>query len=145
MAKRTTANYYRKLGPKYVCAYCNAPEECVDHCVPVWLVAANPHIARGRKFLSVASCAECNGLLGKKVLESFALRKQLLLRKYQKRYAKFLEIPVWDKEETETLGDNLKSLVVGSISVKRIVQRKLTFLADPLYPPDVPDDIWDVS
>lgn len=145
MAKRATANFYKKLGPKHVCAYCNAPEECLDHCVPVWLVRAQPASSRKGKLLAVASCAECNGMLSGKIFESFALRKQYLQQKYKKKYAKYLEIPVWDREEICDLEHNLQSLITASISLKRIIQRKLTFLADPMYPPEVPDDIWNVS
>jgi hypothetical protein len=79
----------------------------------------------------VPACAECNGLLGNKVLWLFVERKDFIAKRLRKRYGKLLRLPAWETDEIEALGRGLKAMVATTQDMRMIAVRRVAFAEAP--------------
>ena len=89
----------------YVCFYCNAPADTLDHVPPLTMIDYMPYEER-RKYgipaVLLPCCSECNVNLGDKALADTISRLEFL----EWHYDKFLQTQrgMWTEEEINKLG-----------------------------------------
>jgi len=117
-----------------ICSYCGFHASTRDHCPSLSNV-----ISVGTEYLQrhnipmylVPACAECNGLLGNKVLWLFVERKDFIAKRLRKRYGKLLRLPAWETDEIEALGRGLKAMVATTQDMRMIAVRRVAFAEAP--------------
>jgi hypothetical protein len=94
------------------CTYCgDRYGEAMDHVIPyshTTDVLKRKTVTRDK---CVPSCAECNSILGSKMLYTVGRRAGYLAARYKKRYAKILDMSPWTKEELDELGYGLRHAI----------------------------------
>jgi len=116
-------------GPK--CYYCGDSANCMDHCPPlslVFKVGTQEMIDSGSKLFKIASCNECNLLLGNRDLRTPMERVMYLYGAIQRKHSKALELPYWDDDEYAELDISLTSVIDNTRLVKSWVNRRLEFM-----------------
>lgn len=109
----------------YECFYCGMSAETEDHIPPLSLIETFPSYDR----ILVRSCRSCNGLLGSRPLLSPSTRVEYLIKRYQRRWRKDIDMPNWTDWEIEELSGRLKRQII--IGIKRKERAKLVM--DYLY------------
>ena len=77
---------------------------------------------------TVASCRECNALLGDNLFLTVETRAAYLLGVYQSRYRKLLAMPEWQKDELRDLGRTLRSSIETSLRERDNVRARILAL-----------------
>ena len=115
------------------CYYCGLLAWETEHTVPKSLINAAVisgdldsyfEMIRGRK-LVVASCIECNRLLGKRYDPSLKARKARLKTLLRVKYRKILERPRRKDSETDDLGRTLFDYVTGLNNLEQLIRYRL--------------------
>ena len=106
------------------CVYCGMPSQETDHvppkCYRKWLAGCV-------EFLIVASCRECNALLGKRPLYTLEARQEFIRRALRKKYHRFLSMPDWRRSELNELEGRLEQFVRNSQTTREIVEMRLSY------------------
>lgn len=104
------------------CVYCGDYYQCRDHVVPVGFTSVYRNFGRGE---TVHCCNECNHLAGAYVPDSFQDKAAYLLSRYEAKYKKILNQPIWQREEIKELKNGLKRFVESRAAKQRIALGKL--------------------
>ena len=101
----------------YTCFYCGSRNGVtLDHQPPISRVSDYEALnLKHEMYLKVPCCRLCNGLLGSKLSESLYERKQQLNNLIRKHYKKCLKTPVWEDDELDELGHNLKQYTLAAL------------------------------
>lgn len=96
----------------YRCFYCGDSAQCLDH-VPAlsWIDSLDTPYRRTHNIPTslIPACFECNKALGDKPLHTVVERLDYLESHYDKKFSK--QQSLWDEEEIESLGFNLRAMV----------------------------------
>jgi 5-methylcytosine-specific restriction endonuclease McrA len=135
---------YQKYGPENRCAYCGDPADTIDHTVPVSFTAGHARtLARApRKFVKVAACCECNGLLGNQLHATWRERKRWLWEKFCRRNARFLKQVEWDADDLAEMSAHMAKTIRGYVQRAKVIRRREAILRTGSWPDDVPQDLW---
>lgn len=98
----------------YICFYCGAPADTIDHCPPLSIVDTYLHYDR----VLLRCCSLCNSLLSHRVLLTPLARCEYLKERYSKRWRKDIEMPYWADDEIEELEGELKREVIKGMKRK---------------------------
>ncbi len=115
------------------CAYCGWTGDTRDH-VPClasfWLGkrTATSRRAGQRWDQTVPACRECNCTLGASPLLSIRERAETLTVRYERKYRKLLQQPVWSEEEVERLGPAMRDFVKAKAVQRQILMDRLSHL-----------------
>ena len=108
------------------CAYCGDIADSLDHVLPHSYTRIFPKQNRTyNKKEVVPCCTECNSLLGNKPYFAVAERAAYLAGKYEKRYKKLLSMPVWEEEDIEECGYNIKLFIENSVQEKKAIELRI--------------------
>lgn len=124
---------YVKFAPygDNVCSYCGDPADTLDHCPPLMLAylrGTDWFDVRGLRFYLFPACRECNSSLGQCRKLSLDDRRELLRKKYWRKYWRVVDAADWSEAEVDDLGPNLRS-VLNDLPQKRAwVRRRMRFL-----------------
>jgi hypothetical protein len=99
------------------CTYCGDPHgDEADHVIPKTTTGDR----EGLRQETVPACRECNGLLGDKMYVTIQTRAAYLLGAVEARYKKVISMPVWDDEELEDLGPNMRASIEAVLTRERV-------------------------
>jgi hypothetical protein len=106
------------------CTYCGSSEELSrDHVIPV----SYTHLCRTfTDTRCVPACAECNALLGDRMLPTVADRAAYLAQRLAQRHRKFLFLPKWDSSDLEELGPRLRASVEFAQANAAVVRARIS-------------------
>jgi hypothetical protein len=133
---------YKFHGPRDHCAYCGEPSDTIDHTVPVSYVSQNINVIRTVNLIKVAACRECNGIASSVLDASLTDRKLRIAKSVHKRGQHLLKTAHFFPDEIEEMGRALRDFIAKADADATTLRRRLAVLADPSWPPGVPDDIW---
>ena len=106
----------------YTCTYCGQPGDNRDHTTPAKFAQASKNFDDCEV---VISCAECNHLLGDKILIGVKERAIYLADRLRTRHKSTLNTPHWTTEELSELGPNMKAYVEAGIRDKELLLIRL--------------------
>lgn len=108
------------------CTYCGMPAETLDHVPPrrIRKMLKEEEVRRW-PFVTVASCLECNSLLGSLRLMTVIQRKAYIKKRIRDRYGKFLKAEEWTDDELSELGPSLRESVAEMMEMSKIVRKRL--------------------
>ena len=105
------------FGTRDHCAYCGYPSQCRDHCIPISYMSATCNRSREMTIGPIVlACAECNGVLGNKLFDSFEARAEFVSCEYAEIAVRFG--PIWESGDLNSLKGKLKQYVKNN-QVKR--------------------------
>ena len=116
-------------GPK--CYYCGDSAVVMDHCpalTSTFKIGTDEMRKNGVGLFKIASCHECNTLLGAKPLYHPMDRVLFLYGAIQKKHRKALSLPYWEEDELAELDISLRSVLDNAVIVKGWVNRRLEFM-----------------
>lgn len=106
--------YYKRFGNNWSkCIYCGLSATLYDHCPPISKIEninIKKFIKDGNEFLLYPSCKDCNSFLNASMNIDLFERMNFLFDKYTEKANHYDNL--WDKNEIEQLGPNLKSIVL---------------------------------
>lgn len=115
------------------CVYCGNLAQARDH-VPAltWLAALGRSYfeERGLLVIWVPSCNECNTILCDERLFTIRERTLFLLRKYLKRYDKFMGGEIWNEYEISELGGRLQQAIGDFALCQQFIDRRIAILEE---------------
>lgn len=112
---------------KYVCIYCGASSECRDHVIPVCYLSLGRNYDPAKEWI-VPACNSCNHMAGAFIAFSIPEKAKYILKKFKKKYGKFLRQPEWTQEEMDELDYNLRTMVWGGLVAKRLALERQKIL-----------------
>ena len=116
------------------CVYCGDWYQCRDHVIPVsWQQTYRSY----KKGETVRSCTLCNTLAGDSVHFSIISKAEYLIKRYNKKFKKVLNLPKWSAQEIDDLDYGLKSYVLNRQHLKYLIAAKLKNLEKSSYGLDV--------
>jgi hypothetical protein len=104
------------------CVYCGDWFECRDHVIPLAFMRVYRDYRKGE---TVHSCAICNQLAGAYVSYSVGEKAVYLLTCYERKYKRWLELPVWTRPEVGELRYTLRTRVRLNEAFRRLIVAKL--------------------
>lgn len=104
------------------CVYCGDWFECRDHVIPRAFMRVYRDYRRAE---TVHCCALCNQLAGDYVAYSVGEKAVYLIDRYERKYRKWLELPVWTKPEVYELRFTLKKRIATNEAFRRLIVAKL--------------------
>jgi len=121
---RCRQRYHRENRLK--CFYCGELGTSRDH---IFAHSARINVGRGtRNFAgqeTVNSCDECNNIMGNRHPYSILDRVAYLIERLDARYQLQVQVPEWDEEELEELGQNLRRMIGAKIKQRqRALERR---------------------
>lgn len=107
------------------CYYCDHPRQSLDHVPPLKYacdIDLDKFHENGHDLFLVPACNECNRILGSKPLFTIAERVMYLYEKYAANADKIQTL--WDEEEIEELGRNVRLIVKARDNeVRRMINK----------------------
>jgi len=125
--QRRKTIYSYKLHPSMrdsICFYCGGLWESKDHIPPI----SYAEYVEEENRLLVRSCILCNTLLNKRSILTILARCDYLLIKYNKRFKRLLEMPLWKPTEIEEMEGKLKRQIIQAIKKKAYIEGKILFI-----------------
>lgn len=123
-------NYSRKFRWCDKCVYCGDQSYELDHVFPVSLAAqldlSRPNVRKeiGQGLSLVPACAECNRTAGNRPFTLIREKRQFIQARLKKKHKKLLKGVVWDVDEIEDMGPNMKRYIMESMALRwTLVQR----------------------
>lgn len=116
------------LKSQHECAYCGWTGNTRDH-VPAlstyWLGNRNSNSKAGISWKkTVPCCSECNSTLGSHASDNLRERADYLSERYERKYKRLINQPVWTPEEIDSLGESMKGFVIAKgVERQRIIDR----------------------
>jgi hypothetical protein len=113
-----------------MCAYCGDPAVGHDHIVPYAYAGRVPTESRNGgsdSGTTAPACAECNSLLGHRLILTVEGRRAYIARQLRKRYRKLITTPDWDPEEVSELGVTLRSSILTTLAEKAKALSRIQF------------------
>ena len=105
------------------CTYCGSPYgETRDHILPVSFTSFKRHYSVGE---IVPACFECNNTLSNKILPTVQERSLYLLAKYETKYRKLINFPVWEDWELEEMSESFQKTINRSRVEQEIIKERL--------------------
>lgn len=99
-----------------VCIYCGDGEEHREHVIP-------RHA--GLATFVVASCAECNLIVGGRVFSTILEKQDHIRSRIARRYKKLLAMPEWTDEEIADLKARLREYVTGCSTTAKWIRARM--------------------
>ena len=136
------------VGSQHECAYCGWSGDTRDH-VPAlsmyWLAGANRRQkASFKRNKWIPACKECNTSLGNSYLLTIQDRANHLIDRYEEKYRKLLNQPVWGEEELERMGPSMKQFIQSKAVERQILMDRLAHLGTiSRFGPLTVGDYWD--
>lgn len=115
------------FGP-YCCGYCGDNADTIDHVPPLASLDAFEASGQRPECIAIPACRDCNTRLGKIPAPTLPRRRKILLTKLQRKYKSILRKVVWDEEELQELGNNLKSYIEAAENRRQWVLERLRIL-----------------
>lgn len=106
------------------CVYCGMPALETDHVPPRCFRTG---LAGAVEFLVVASCAECNSILGARPLFTLKARKRFVREALRKKYRRVLRMPNWHYSELDDLDGRLEQFVRNSQTSRGVIEMRIDF------------------
>lgn len=110
------------------CFYCNEYAHTIDHVPAVSIVRFYPQYKRYK----VKCCSTCNSILGNSFLNTFKSRCEFLIKRYTKRFARLINMPIWEREEIEELKGSLSKYIKIEQRNKILALDKINYLKNLL-------------
>lgn len=127
---KTYNHLYERLYTEegFLCFYCNAPADTLDHSPPLTWV--EPYGVKAFKeaqipFALIPCCAECNTFLGDRKLFTAEDRLEYLINKYHKIQSKLVR---WTLDEISEMGDSFKRTLKVTFDRNSEIDRKIEAL-----------------
>ena len=125
--------YKKKLKWLKNCIYCGCIPECFDHAFPI-SVAANLKLEYKtvRRELKqglnmVPCCNKCNNIAGDKVFTLIKDKRKYIQEKLKKKYLKYARHVIWEKDEIDDLGPNMKAEVLRAMKNRYEIEMMITW------------------
>lgn len=132
--ERSTAQFYKKKFRWLTnCLYCGNPATELDHVFPISIAAQlelrRPSVfaAVRRGLVVVPCCGECNRICANRPFLSPLEKRAFLKRQLAKKYGKMARAVVWDEDEIDDLGPNLKSTINQKMQEKARIELRLSW------------------
>jgi hypothetical protein len=106
------------------CFYCGHFGNTIDHCPALATVHLYPEFEK----IVVKSCRGCNLTLSFRPLPTLLSRCEYLIKKYTKKYFKYLHMPEWTEEELASLCGSLKIYIATELEKVKTCQMRIEFL-----------------
>ena len=104
------------------CVYCGDWYQCRDHVIPISYSSSY----RNYKPKDIVKCCMlCNSLAGDSLHFSIMSKAKYLYHRYNRKYKKVLNYPVWDIVELNDLDYGLRQFIVSRQHLKRLITFKL--------------------
>ena len=107
------------------CAYCAARASVLDHVTPHAAASSRSDGRRYSRRICVPACAECNLLLGDKMLTRVGERAKHLAGRLRARHAALVSMPEWSASELAELGRAMRDIVDASLTERRAVLARI--------------------
>lgn len=126
-------DWYRPFWPKrtesyFQCFYCGDPADTMDHQPPISRINGYRQLGLMHEFyVKVPCCRECNSLLGNTLTEDLIERDLLAKEKITKKYKRDLALPLWDENEVNELGRNLREGIKNTRLRKEWIEERLDY------------------
>jgi hypothetical protein len=104
------------------CVYCGDYFQCRDHVIPVSYSSVYRSYKPGD---TVHCCNRCNSFLSDKAHFTIHDRANYLIDIYRDRHWKDITFPIWEKQELEELGHNLRANVEKRLRLKTLYLNKI--------------------
>ena len=117
--------YSRKLldGPR-TCIYCGLFAEEKDHIPPIYWIRDHPDV----DCVLVWSCKECNRVLSSQPLYTIEERCKFIIKKYKRKYAKYLRIPNWSTKELSDIDEDFRLYILDGLAKRRSIRERIKHL-----------------
>jgi NMD protein affecting ribosome stability and mRNA decay len=114
---------------EFVCAYCGESADTLDHVPPLCTRTKITEMGLGVQYPSfeVRCCRECNCALGSRAIWTLRQRRKFIGAYLKKRYARYLKIPNWTRDEMGPLGRTLSKYVLRGLAEKERAEARITF------------------
>lgn len=109
---KVVSHRYIKYNPGWgdECIYCGLDGFTKDHVPSVFISYAYhpdvPHII-------VPCCRHCNSILGAADLNTLPERAAYLTERYEKKYKRLLDMPIWDEEDIKEMGPTMQDAIIS--------------------------------
>jgi len=115
------------------CVYCGCQAECIDHVFPLSLAKIlnlreehmRKHL-RGGLYL-VPSCNNCNIIAAAKPFNNIKDKRAYIQERLKKKYKNILRFKVWDDDELEGLGSEMRRQVIAGMRNRAVLEHRITF------------------
>lgn len=123
-------SYTRKFRWYDKCVYCGDTAHELDHVFPVskssQLDLSRPNVRRelGQGLSIVPACTECNRIAGNRPFTLISEKRRYIQNRLKEKHKKLLHGVVWDLDELEDMGPNMKRYILESMGLRwTLVQR----------------------
>jgi hypothetical protein len=117
---------YRLLTRQHACVYCGVRATCVDHFVPLSVVAmiADCLTQISGKVL-VPACGECNSIASDRVFLTIAVKRRYIHARLRRKHRRLLAMPAWTDVELGELDYALQDFVRAGVERQRWLLARL--------------------
>jgi hypothetical protein len=125
--------YNLKFRWSYSCVYCGEPADQKDHVFPLSRAArldlSDQQIRKilGQGLRIVPCCGECNRIAGDEGFFSIREKRDFIQKRLRKKYEKFLRHVIWDDDEMQELGRNMRDAVLQAMKKRYILELRVTY------------------
>lgn len=131
---RDVGSFYKKKF-KWLnsCVYCGQNKESIDHVFPLSIAARldlERKIVRDElKFglYLVPSCMSCNLICMNKPFQSILEKRAYIQKTLREKHKKEITTVMWDKEEIDELGENLKRQVIKMLNNRFVIESRILY------------------
>jgi len=127
--------YKKKFRWVNFCIYCGQAQQCWDHVFPL-SSAASLDLTRDsvKKVLfqglnMVPCCASCNNTAGAERFTNIREKRAYIQKKLRQKHKKILRHIIWDDDEIEGLGKNLRNEVMRMMNNRNLIEMRVSWPA----------------
>ena len=143
-SKNAGIYYTKKFRWINTCVYCGQPKDCFDHVFPLSRAAQiNLQNAGARKQIKfglyiVPCCNSCNLIAGNAPFCKIIDKRNYIQKKLYKKYKKKLRTVMWDEDEINELGKNLRAEVLKMLNNRYVLEKRVYYPKSPTsFSPDI--------
>jgi len=136
--------YKKKFRWLNTCVYCGQPKDCYDHVMPVSVTARIDlscqrvrHELRKCLYL-VACCSSCNLIASNKPFDSILKKRAFIQSRLYKKHYKKIRTVIWEKDEIDGLGRNLRSQVLKMLNNRYVIENRIFY---PIRQTRIPHEV----